>query len=150
MQPLLPTQHDADDNPALCEEIPALSAAATLDRAHGTHRAPVAAAGSAAGTAPALPGAAQVAGPAAARPDRGRLRRTRPVWQRRATSGDEAELPDHAGFDGGIDRRLLAALGLEVRERLRRAAVRARDGPLQPDAPRGRAAELDRLHPVPE
>ena len=40
-------------------------------------------------------------------------------------------------------------LGLDVRGRLRGAAVRPRDGPRHPAAPRGRAAERAGVHPVP-
>ena len=71
------------------------------------------------------------------------------VRQGRAAAADEGEVPDDVALDARLDRRLLADLGLAVRGRVRGAAVRARDGPLHPDAPRGRAAELDGVHPVP-
>ena len=54
-----------------------------------------------------------------------------------------------AGHRARVGRRVLAVLGLDVRGRLRRAAVRARDGPRDPAAPRGHQGERADVHPVP-
>ena len=53
----------------------------------------------------------------------------------------KAKVLTTSALDARLGRRLRADLGLEVRGRLRRAAVHARDGPLHPAAPRGRQAD---------
>ena len=78
-----------------------------------------------------------------------RLPRGAEVGQGAAPAPAQGEAADHVGLDARLRRRLHADLGLEVRGRVRRAAVRARDGALHPAAPRGRQALGHGLHPVP-
>ena len=66
-----------------------------------------------------------------------------------AAAAAEGQVPDDLGVDARLGRRLRAHLGLEVRGRLRRAAVRPRDGPRHPAAARGRQGERAGVHPVP-
>src|SRR5215211_1431750 len=54
------------------------------------------------------------------------------VGQGAAAAPAEGEAADDVGFDAGVGRSVRADLGLEVRRRLRRAAVPARARPLHP------------------
>ena len=69
--------------------------------------------------------------------------------QGRAAAAAEAQAADDVGHGARLGRRLQPVLGLAVRGRLRRAAVRARDGPRDPAAPRGHQGQRADVHPVP-
>ena len=59
------------------------------------------------------------------------------------------KLLDDGGHGARVGRGLLAVLRLDVRGRLRGAAVRARDGPRDRAAPRGHQGERADVHPLP-
>ena len=60
----------------------------------------------------------------------------------------EPEAAGHGGHGAGVGRGLQPVLRLGVRGGLRGAAVRARDGPRDPAAPRGDQGERADVHPL--
>ena len=66
-----------------------------------------------------------------------------------APAAAEGQAADHRRHGARLGRRLLAAVGLVVRGGLRDAAVRPRDGPRDPAAPRRAEGERADVHPLP-
>ena len=66
-----------------------------------------------------------------------------------AAPAAQAEAVHHVGFRAGLGRRVLADLGLEVRDRVRVAAAGARAGARVPAASRGHPRVRADVHPVP-
>src|SRR5688572_24832677 len=120
----------------IVREISSLTALATLDRSNGPFPAPVAAAARAAARPRALrprPAAARADWhPAVRRPALPRAARAAQVGQGAAAAPAEGEAADDLGVDARVGRRLRADLGLDVRGRVRRAALHPRDGALHP------------------
>ena len=61
----------------------------------------------------------------------------------------QAQAADDVGHDARLGRRLRLIWGWKFARRLRGAAVRPRDGPRHPAAPRGRRGQRAGVHPVP-